>query len=522
MKHHRIAPTALAVVAAASLSATPLIATAQDSQAASTHAAASTATPTATPVESVTLPNTWTATDEENQAILTQAKAAELTGYAALEHYLGGKEVSASDFLTIDADALEAINEDLAKLVRETQTAIKQSNGSTPVTPATPDTPTTPDTPASDTTTPTDGQGGNADSTTPPEDAASEVEEAPDDMVQESELLADDIVYVARNLTTQQFIDTIGEQARELCQQNDLYASVMIAQAVVESASGSSGLSCEPYNNLFGIKGTYQGKCVRMKTQEDDGKGNLETTVAEFRKYPSMLESLEDYVGLLTGNSLYTPVKKSNTASYTDACDYLQGHYATSTSYSRTLKAYIDAYDLTQYDKPVEKTTEAATLENTLKPVATHQVFANDASLFTDSVPEPGIPARKANPVLGGILAALGTVALGGAGYWFYWRRKVENERALAGAHAAVAGEKLANNDVQSNGERTLDQSWLSEVTGTDRAPAHAAPKQPAHAAETEQGSVSAPAHAADTTALHAARPDDPTNPMSPVLPPLE
>ena len=79
-------------------------------------------------------------------------------------------------------------------------------------------------------------------------------------MVQESELLADDIVYVARNLTTQQFIDTIGEDARKLCQQSDLYASVMIAQAVVESASGSSGLSCEPYNNLFGIKAATTAK----------------------------------------------------------------------------------------------------------------------------------------------------------------------------------------------------------------------------------------------------------------------
>ena len=179
------------------------------------------------------------------------------------------------------------------------------------------------------------------------------MEDAPEDMVQESATLdEDELVYVSRNLTTEQFISQIGEQARELCQENDLYASVMIAQAVVESASGSSGLSCEPYNNLFGIKGAYEGKSVRMKTQEDDGKGNLETIVAEFRRYPSLTESLKDYVGLLTGDSLYAPVKKSNTSTYEDACDYLQGHYATSTTYSRTLKAYIDTYDFDPVRRP--------------------------------------------------------------------------------------------------------------------------------------------------------------------------
>lgn len=502
MKHPRIAPTALAVVVAASLTATPLVATAQDSQSASVHASTSEAAATASPIESVTLPGTWTATEEENQALLEQAKAAELQGYTALEQYLTGKEVTADDFLAIDADALASISDDLAKLVRETQSAIKQANEPEPITPSTPSTPgsTTP-------TAPADDQSGNANNgSAASEDATSEVDEAPDDMVQESELLADDIVYVSRNLTTQQFIDTIGEQARELCQQNDLYASVMIAQAVAESASGSSGLSCEPYNNLFGIKGTYQGKCVRMKTQEDDGEGNLETIVAEFRKYPSILESLEDYVGLLTGDSLYTPVKKSNTASYTDACDYLQGHYATSTSYSRTLKAYIDAYDLTQYDKPADQAKEETTLENVLKPTATHAVFTTDASTFATAVPEPGMPQRKMSPLVGGLLAALAAAAAGAAGYWLYWRHKVENEHAFAGAHAVAGDEEPAGTNAEADGARPLDAEWLSEVIWDDNDADAANAK---HAAAAKQ-----PAHAAKS--------DDPTNPMGPVLPPLE
>lgn len=445
----------------------------------------------ATPIESVTNTGDWTATDAENQAILDKAKAAELVGLKPLKAYLSGKTVTAADFLAIDADALATIDADLAKLVKQTQKAIADSSASSepeakpdPVTPAKPsETPAAPSTPSAST--------GNGSSTDKP---AEDVEDAPEDMVQESATPdEDELVYVSRNLTTEQFISQIGEDARELCQQSDLYASVMIAQAVVESASGSSGLSCEPYNNLFGIKGSYDGKSVRMKTQEDDGKGNLETIIAEFRKYPTMLESLEDYVGLLTNNSLYNPVKKSNTRSYEDACDYLQGRYATSTSYSRTLKAYIDAYDLTEYDKPVEEAKKDVTLDKVPTPAAMHTANTPTLDDFRVSVPEPGLPARQANPVVSGLLAALATAAAGALVFWMYWRRKVVRESAAAhaGAHAAPEAETA----------RPLDAAWLAEVTGiVDETPAHA--KAPAHAAK--------PAHTATP-----ADSESPTKPLS-------
>lgn len=405
-----------------------------------------------TPIESVANTGDWTATDAENQAILDKAKAAELVGLKPLKAYLSGETVAAADFLTIDADALATIDADLAKLVEQTQKAIADSNAASepeakpeakpdPVTPAKPsETPaesTAPSTPSAST-----GNGSSADK------PAEDVEDTPKDMVQESATLdEDELVYVSRNLTTEQFISQIGEEARKLCQENDLYASVMIAQAVVESASGSSGLSCEPYNNLFGIKGSYDGKSVRMKTQEDDGEGHLETIVAEFRKYPTMLESLEDYVGLLTNNSLYNPVKKSNTRSYEDACDYLQGRYATSTSYSRTLKAYIDAYDLTEYDKPVEEAKKGVTLDNVLMPAAMHTVSTPTLDDFRVSVPEPGLPARQANPVVSGLLAALAAATAGALVFWMYWRRKVEGENAAHAATGAHASSDVAASD---------------------------------------------------------------------------
>ncbi len=156
------------------------------------------------------------------------------------------------------------------------------------------------------------------------------------------------------NPTTEAFIESICEDARQIGLNDDLYASVMIAQAILESGSGSSGLSKPPYNNLFGIKGSYKGKSVALWTSEDDGSGAKYDIVSPFRRYPSPKESLQDYADLLKRDmgNFYAPTWKSNAKTYVHACNYLQGHYATDTSYSGKLQGIILAYDLTQYDHP--------------------------------------------------------------------------------------------------------------------------------------------------------------------------
>lgn len=456
---------ALAAVLATSTATTPALSGLAHSQGATLAGVAYAAQAAqATPIESVVITSDWTATDEENQVIIDKAEAAKLVGLKPLKDYLSGETVAAADFLTIDVEALALIDADLAKLVKQTQDAIADSNAA-----STPETKPEPATPAQPAETPA-APSAPAASDNAAEQPAEDVEDAPEDMVQESATLdEDELVYVSRNLTTEQFISQIGEDARKLCQENDLYASVMIAQAVVESASGSSGLSCEPYNNLFGIKGAYEGKSVRMKTQEDDGQGNLETIVAEFRRYPSLTESLKDYVGLLTGNSLYAPVKKSNTESYEDACDYLQGHYATSTTYSRTLKAYIDTYDLTQFDIPSDQAkTEAATLDSVLKPTASQASFKTGSDDFDIAVPEAGLPKRQMNPVVAGLAAALAAAGAGALGFWLYWRRKVEGEKA-----AAVAAAAAASSDAAAGSEDAA--AWSVDQAIEDWRPAQAA-----------------------------------------------
>ena len=150
---------------------------------------------------------------------------------------------------------------------------------------------------------------------------------------------------------TEVFISQIAESARQLGQENDLYASVMIAQAILESNSGRSGLASAPHYNLFGVKGHYGGQSATMLTWEDDGQGNAYNIDAEFRSYPSYYESLQDYVAILR-QGYYANAWKSNTTSYQDATEALTGVYATDSSYNAKLNYIIEKYNLTQYDTP--------------------------------------------------------------------------------------------------------------------------------------------------------------------------
>ncbi|EPH87128.1 peptidase, M23 family [Enterococcus faecalis 06-MB-DW-09] len=152
------------------------------------------------------------------------------------------------------------------------------------------------------------------------------------------------------------FIKEIGEEARKVGLEKDLYGSVMIAQAILESASGQSQLSQAPYYNLFGIKGTVEGKGVTFKTQEDDGAGNLYTIDATFRQYEDYEASFNDYAkllkeGLTNDSDFYKGTWKSETETYEDVTEFLTGRYATDTQYGEKLNALIEAYALTSYDK---------------------------------------------------------------------------------------------------------------------------------------------------------------------------
>lgn len=166
-------------------------------------------------------------------------------------------------------------------------------------------------------------------------------------------------VYAQSNrLSPSEFLKNISGYAKDIAAKNDLYASVMIAQAALESAWGNSTLAQAPNYNLFGIKGDYNGNSVHVETLEDDGSGNYYTITDDFRKYEDYDQSLGDYASLLTGDNdpsswryeFYSGARYSNTDSYQDATQYLTGRYATDTSYASKLNKIIEQYGLAEYD----------------------------------------------------------------------------------------------------------------------------------------------------------------------------
>lgn len=156
--------------------------------------------------------------------------------------------------------------------------------------------------------------------------------------------------------TTAEFLNYLGQYATEIGNDYNLYASVMVAQASLETAYGTSKLSTVG-NNLFGIKGSYAGNSIVMRTWEEESDGSIIWIDAFFRLYPSYYESMIDYAeklrnGVSWDPNYYKGTWKENTTSYQDATLYLTGRYATDSSYYTKLNAIISAYDLTKFDGP--------------------------------------------------------------------------------------------------------------------------------------------------------------------------
>ncbi|RIO40251.1 MULTISPECIES: amidase domain-containing protein [Staphylococcus] len=161
-------------------------------------------------------------------------------------------------------------------------------------------------------------------------------------------------ITITENKNTRDFIKNIAQDAHDIGQNEDIYASVMIAQAILESDSGMSMLARSPHFNLFGIKGTYEGKSAKFNTLEDNGNNTFQIS-ANFRSYPSEKESLEDYATLIKqgidGNqNIYKPTWKSEAHSYRSATAHLATTYATDSQYADKLNSIIKHYDLTQLD----------------------------------------------------------------------------------------------------------------------------------------------------------------------------
>ncbi|MEV4642732.1 sporangiospore maturation cell wall hydrolase GsmA [Actinoplanes sp. NPDC049548] len=157
------------------------------------------------------------------------------------------------------------------------------------------------------------------------------------------------------SLTPEQFIRASVPGAQRGWRDYGVPPSVTIAQAILESGWGRSGLSTVD-KNYFGIKcqnGSY-GKlangCHVYRTNECTKAGNCFSTSAAFRTYATQSHSFRDHGNFLRVNPRYKPA-----FAYTkDANKFIwkvwKAGYATDPNYYTKVTGIMASWNLYQYD----------------------------------------------------------------------------------------------------------------------------------------------------------------------------
>lgn len=213
------------------------------------------------------------------------------------------------------------------------------------------------------------------------------------------------------------FLATLSDGAKQSWQTFGVPASVVLAQAALESGWGSSSLSKAPNNNYFGIKcGTkpspYQNGCVELVTKEYDRYGNPYYVTAKFRTYASPAMSMVDHGYYLRTRGLYDDAFLVNEDPRQFAVKVQEGGYATDPGYAAYLYRLMSERNMFRFDwrtgvgsAPEPKLDTASILTNAkgateadpLLPNTPVTVLAERAGLPAPSV--GAVPQTSAAPV---------------------------------------------------------------------------------------------------------------------------
>ena len=147
------------------------------------------------------------------------------------------------------------------------------------------------------------------------------------------------------------FIEAMAPVAQESYKEHGVLPSITLAQGIIESAWGKSGLTVQE-NNLFGIKAdiSWTGPVIEMNTQEFVN-GQYITVVARWRVYDRWEDSILDHGKFLKENIRYEQAGVFNAKNYKEQAEaLLRAGYATDPNYSNKLCSMIESYSLDQYD----------------------------------------------------------------------------------------------------------------------------------------------------------------------------
>jgi Muramidase (flagellum-specific) len=153
----------------------------------------------------------------------------------------------------------------------------------------------------------------------------------------------------AQNLSRSEYIEKYKDIAIRQMNKYKIPASIILAQACLESANGNSTLAVKAKNH-FGIKcgGNWDGK--RYKHNDDKRREC-------FRKYSNIEDSFMDHSIFLTSGSRYNSLFDLKITDYKGWAHGLKAAgYATNPKYAKLLIDIIEEYELYKYDSPKSNT----------------------------------------------------------------------------------------------------------------------------------------------------------------------
>lgn len=155
---------------------------------------------------------------------------------------------------------------------------------------------------------------------------------------------------------------------QEVARRTGMLASVGLAQFCLESGYATTDLA-QYANNLHGMKCSLSGNTwsgstwdgvskYNKRTAEQDAHGNEYWIYADFRKYPTMEDSIADraayYLGAKNGSQRRYPGIENLKTAEEQIRAIKKGGYATDVNYVSKLLNIVNRFNLTQYDVPVD------------------------------------------------------------------------------------------------------------------------------------------------------------------------
>lgn len=183
-----------------------------------------------------------------------------------------------------------------------------------------------------------------------------------------------------KNLSEKEVVEKVGPLFTADQKKSGILASVSCAQFILESGYGKTDLA-QNANNCFGMKtmlsgnkwsgSTWDGKSKYTKITKECYDGvNYVDVKADFRKYPSIAESIGDHSAYLLGatngsKKRYKGLK--NCKDYHEAITIIKnGSYATDPKYIDKVCDIIKRWNLTKYDLGPDDNSETQSPESSV------------------------------------------------------------------------------------------------------------------------------------------------------------